>query len=359
MPFDAVATHFTFTDERRFAWTPWASPYAGSLKLSPKDTRLVQALRELPTFDALCARTGMDTEAAMRRLYAFAVMGLVHFADELPEVPATQVAVPEAVVAPEVGAAPEAGAAVAPQTPEGLPFADEDEAARDALLSAFLAHRGKDPIDLLGVPVDVLPVALRKAFLALADRFSPVRFQTSELKEKAEALLTAYARAYGALSEHEQRELWLKRRRAAEEKRRGGEKASTIEQFRIRTDLLDAGSQLEEGKQRLAQENYRGALEYFEYACDIDPRPLHRAYRAWARYLVNPVAHGRLVLGELEDVLRADSNLELGHFWCGEVHRGLSNPEAAEAAYRRAFKLNPGNRRSVELLQELSKRTRR
>ena len=76
MPFDAVATHFTFTDDRRFVWTPWASPAAESLKLSPKDTRLVQALKELPTFDAVCSRTGLDTEAAMRRLYALAVLGL-------------------------------------------------------------------------------------------------------------------------------------------------------------------------------------------------------------------------------------------------------------------------------------------
>src|SRR4030095_1443244 len=97
--------------------------------------------------------------------------------------------------------------------------------------------------------------------------------------------------------------------------------------------MLDARPQLEEGRQRLAQENWRGALEYFEYACDIDPRPLHRGYRAWARYLVNPASHGRLVQGELEDVLKAEPNLELGWFWYGEVQRGMSNPSGAEAAY--------------------------
>lgn len=372
MPFDAVATHFTFTDDRRFAWAPWASPHGDSLRLSPKDARLVNALKDPPTFDELLARTGLDTEMAMRRLYAFSVLGLVHFSDEVPAPPAPAVQVPASLpLAPAPAPAPEPVAAApaltpAPGTlspvppagpPPGLPYADEDEAARNALMSAFLEHRGKDPFDLLGVGVDVQPAPLRKAFLALSERHGPLRFRTAELREKAEALLAAYARAYGGLAEPEMRELWLKRRRAAEEKKRGAaSRPTTEEQFRIRTDLLDAQSQMAEGRQRLAQENWRGALEYFEYACDIDPRPLHRAHRAWARYLVNPSAHGKLALVELQDALREEPGLEQGWFWCGEMQRGLSDAAGAEASYRKAFKLNPSNRRYVDLIQEVSRK---
>jgi cytochrome c-type biogenesis protein CcmH/NrfG len=211
---------------------------------------------------------------------------------------------------------------------------------------------------LLAVPEDVQPVALRKAFLGLADKYSPLRFQTADLKEKAEALLAAYARAYGALSEVEQAALWRKRRAAAREKKVGTGRPSTAEQFRIRTDLLDATTQFDEAMRRLKAENYAGAFEYFEYACDIDPKPLYRANRAWARYLMKPESHGKLVLQELAEVVKQDPGLEEGWFFLGEVARGEGQWAQAEDAYRKAFKLNPKNRRCVDLIQECIKNKR-
>ena len=206
------------------------------------------------------------------------------------------------------------------------------------------------------MPEDVQPVALRKAFLGLADKYSPLRFQTADLKEKAEALLAAYARAYGALSEVEQAALWRKRRAAAREKKVGTGRPSTAEQFRIRTDLLDATTQFEEAKRRLQARNFAGAFEYFEYACDIDPKPLYQAHRAFARYLMKPDAHGRLALQELQEVVRQEPGMEEGWAFLGEVAQGESQLALAEDAYRKAFKLNPKNRRYVDLIQEIARR---
>jgi tetratricopeptide (TPR) repeat protein len=207
------------------------------------------------------------------------------------------------------------------------------------------------------VPEDVQPVALRKAFLARADWFNPLRFHTADLKEKAEALLAAYARAYGALSEPEQLALWKKRRAAQREKERAPTgRPSTAEQFRIRTDLLDASTQFAEAKRRLDARNFAGAFEYFEYACDIEPKPLHLAYRAWARYLMKPEAHGKLALQELGEVLKQDPACEEAWYFTGQVCQGESQWSAAEDAYRKAFKLNPKNRRYADLIQETMKR---
>jgi hypothetical protein len=357
MPFDAVATHFTFTDERRFAQVPGVQ----GPKLSSKDARLFQMLRFRPTFSELMQRTGFDTETVMRRLYALCLLGVAGFADTVPEVArpaptaASSAAAPVTAPAPVQEVAPEPEPA-APAVPAGTPFSDEDEAVRNALVSAFISHRTQDPFTLLGVAEDVQQLALRKAFLALADKFSPLRFHTPELKEKAEALLAAYARAYGALSEPEQLALWKKRRAAQREKERGTGRPTTAEQFRIRTELLDATTQFDEAKRRLAAQNFAGAFEYFEYACDIEPKPLYRAYRAWARYLMKPEAHGKLALQELGEVLKQDPALEEAWFFTGEVCRGESQWAAAEDAYRKAFKLNPRNRRYVELAQEAAKR---
>jgi hypothetical protein len=364
MPFDEVATHFTFTDDRRFAQVPVVE----GPKLSSKDARLFQALRFRPTFPELMARSGLDTDSTLRRLYAFCLLGLADFTEEVDQrpQPAATAAAPAPMLAPALTPPPGMGvetvdlAALAQATgPSGMPFSDDDDAVKNALLSAFMSHRGQDPFDLLGVPEDVQPVALRKAFLALADKFSPLRFQTGDLKEKAEALLVGYARAYGALSEVEQAALWRKRRAAAREKKVGTGRPSTAEQFRIRTDLLDARTQYDEAMKRLKAENYAGAFEYLEYACDIDPKPIYRAQRAWARYLMKPEAHGKLALQELQEVTRQEPGCEEAWFFTGEVSRGEAQWAQAEDAYRKAFKLNPKNRQYVDLIQETMKRVRR
>ena len=362
MPFDEVATHFTFTDERRFAQVPGVE----GPKLSSKDARLFQALRFRPTFTELMTRSGLDTDSTLRRLFAFCLLGLADFAEEVDKrpQPAAPVAAQAPLLAPALTPPPGMGietvdpAALAAATSTGLPFSDEDEAVKNALLSAFMSHRGQDPFDLLGVPEDVQPVALRKAFLGLSDKFSPLRFQTADLKEKAEALLVGYARAYGALSEVEQAALWRKRRAAAREKKVGTGRPSTAEQFRIRTDLLDATTQFDEAMKRMKAENYAGAFEYFEYACDIEPKPLYKAYRAWARYLMKPESHGKLVLQELTDVTKQEPGLEEVWFFMGEVSRGEGQWAQAEDAYRKAFKVNPKNRRYVDLIQECIKNKR-
>ncbi|WNG44407.1 DUF4388 domain-containing protein [Archangium minus] len=364
MPFDEVATHFTFTDDRRFAQVPGVE----GPRLSSKDARLFQALRFRPTFPELMTRSGLDTDSALRRLYAFCLLGLADFAEEVDKRPQPAPSAMAQTPAPMPGPAltPLPGtietvdpATLVPAGPSGVPFSDDDEAVKNALLSAFMSHRSQDPFDLLGVPENVQPVALRKAFLGLADKFSPLRFQTADLKEKAEALLVGYARAYGALSEAEQAALWRKRRAAAREKKVGTGRPSTEEQFRIRTDLLDARTQYDEAMRRLKAENYAAAFEYFEYACDIDPKPVYRAYRAWARYLMKPESHGKLALQELLDVVKQEPGCEEAWFFTGEVSRGEGQWAQAEDAYRKAFKLNPKNRQYVDLIQDTMKRVKR
>ena len=307
LPFDAVTTHFAFTDERRFAPIPVAQEGAARLKLGARDVRLLQALRQRPTFAELCARTTLELEECLRRLYALVVLGLAGFADEVPE-----------KVQPAPAPAP-------PPSPEPAPrFLDADEAACNALAQAFLEHRAKDPFALLEVSEDVNPLALRRAFLAKADAFHPARFSTPELRDRAELLLLAFARAYATLAEGELRELWLKRRAAATARKAApATRSSAEEQFRIRTALLDASAQLDAGRKKLAAGQARAALELFDYACDIEPRPAHLAWRAWARYQVDPPRYAKLALTELEEVLRQEPAQPEALKFADEVRRAL------------------------------------
>ncbi|BDG04684.1 DUF4388 domain-containing protein [Anaeromyxobacter oryzae] len=370
VPFDVVAMQLAFTDGQRFALVPRPPHALSELKLSTREAKLVQVLRRRPTFDEAVSASGMEVEEAMRRIYALAVLGVVAFAEAVPEeagpgASATPVPEPEREpLSPARGPRPMAPGPgpVAPHpdgatssrpsaAPDALP--EESDALRDALVSAYLDHRAKDPFDLLGVADDVSAADARRVFLDLADRFSPLRFRSPDLREKAEALLAARARAFGALADADQAALWRKRRAAAAEKVRGAARPSAAEQFRISTSLLDAAAQFAEGLRRLEAGNARGALEYFQYAADIEPRTLHRAHLAWARFLVDPARHARLALQELAEAARTDPGCGPAHFFAAQIHRAEGRLAEAEDAYRRAFKADPSDRRAQELALEM------
>jgi len=195
--------------------------------------------------------------------------------------------------------------------------------------------------------------ALRKAFLTQAERFPPVRFKTNDLRDKAEALLAAYARAFGALVEPDLLALHRKRRQIAAEQKRAAPRPSAAEQFKIHTDLLDGKTQFDQGKQRLEANNPKAALEYFQYAFDIEPRAIYRAHLAWTRYLINPKSYARLALQELQEAMRSDPSCEEAAYFAGEIQRGESQYDAAEQSFRLAFKANPKQRKYADLAHEM------
>ncbi len=354
LPFDVVAGQLTFVDEQRFALLPKPLLDVRALKLSPKDTRFLQIMRSRPTFGELSERTATETEPLMRRLFAFSVLNVVAFAEQVPEgTAAPEMATAQPDPPPPPPLAPVAAVAP-PPPPPGVAYADEDESLRNELIASFMESRSKDPFSLLSVPEDVNPSGLKKAFLVLADRFSPVRFKTADLKEKAEGLLLNLARAYTELANPEQLALW-RQRRAAERQKKQPSHASAADQFRIRTTLLDAQSQFAQAQQRFAQKNYRAAVEYFQYACDIEPKPLHLAHLAWAKYHLDPKANAESAAAELMELGNADPLCHEAPFFLGEIRRAAGDLVGAEEAYRQAFKAQPQERRYAELVQRVLK----
>lgn len=378
LPFDVVTSQLMFVDEQRFALVPDAQLALDELRLSTRDAKLIASLRTRPTFAELLARSGLEFEEALRRLYALCVLQAVAFAEAVPEVAApvapaqrTPAAVPAVIPVPSVGvggaiatatpAAPvllqvASNQAVPPATP-GVAYSDEDEPLRNALVAAFMTIRSSDAFDLLGVGMDVGSAELRKSFLGRCDRFSPVRFKTSDLREKAEALLVAYARAFGGLSDPEQLTVHRNRRKNAEAAKKNVPtgRPTAAEQFRIRTDLLDASTQFKEGKQRLEQGEYRAALELLQYAADIEPKGEYRAYLARARYLLDPKSFARLALQELNEAARVEPLCEWVHLFAGQIHQGEGDFEKAEESFKLAFKSNPRERKYADAANEMAK----
>jgi tetratricopeptide (TPR) repeat protein len=104
----------------------------------------------------------------------------------------------------------------------------------------------------------------------------------------------------------------------------------------------------------MTQGDYRGALEQFSYASDLDPQNgNYRAELAYCRYLYNPQDGGSAALAELKTALRIDPDSGLVHYYAGLILSSMDLIEEAKRALRRAIKPMAPDRRPVEALKKL------
>ncbi|PZR10741.1 MAG: molecular chaperone DnaJ [Archangium gephyra] len=341
LPLAALTEQLSLPDDEVLAFLPDAPEPHEELKLSARDTRLLQALKKRLTLGELAALNGFSPEEVHRKLYALRVLEFIDSARAVDAVPVRSRPPPAPQPTPLPVKLPvEAG---------GLPFADDDEATQNLLASEFLSFRGKDAFELLGVDVDAQGAALQKAFLSKSAALSPLRFKNPETRAKADALHVAYARAFGALSDPE---VWQQHRARRAARAAGSpdaaRKKAAAEAYRIRTDLLDAQSQFEEGRRRLAAGNARSAAEHFQYALDIEPRGRFSAWLAFAKYQLEPQREAERALVAMVEACRQEPDCEEAWAWAGDIAMSLSRHAEAEDAYRQAWKLAPSNKRYVE-----------
>jgi tetratricopeptide (TPR) repeat protein len=344
MPDEAVTRHFPLPATQRLAVKPDGPDARVELKLVGRELKLFQALKARPTVGELVATPGFAPGEVLRRLFAWCVLEVIDLAERVDAQPRPS---PPQTVAQSSGPLP------APTL--GLPFLDEDEQVLNALAAEYLSYRGKDPFDLLGVPVAAEAPALQKAFLSLAERFPPGRFRSSDSKAKAQLLLVAWAKALGALADAEGNALHRKRREvAAANKRSGGPKANTAAaHFRIQTELLDAESQFAEGLRRFDASEPAKAAEFFEYACDIEPKGKYRAFLSLARFRVSPGLGGPRALDELAEVCRDEPTCEEAWVFRADLANACGRKDESREAWAQAVKLNPSNPRYSKALAAL------
>jgi hypothetical protein len=332
LPVALLEAHLALPPAQAFAFLPDAPAPQDKLKLSAKDTRLLQAIKRRAPLSELSALPGLPREDLHRKLYALRVLEFIDTTDAVDARPIRSLPTPAPAPAPVA-------------TTSGLPFLDDDPSTRDRLASESLSFRTKDAFELLGVDVDCQGSALQKAFLARSNALSPVRFQQPDNRARAEALQLAYARAFGALSEPESWQQHRARRAARDAHLAGAKARASGTQFQIRTELLDAQSQFDEGRKRLAAGTLRAAIEHLQYAVDIEPRPRFVATLAWAKYQAHPAAEGKRAHAALVEACAQDPACEEAWVWRAELATALNDFDDARDAYRQLVKLAPANPR--------------
>jgi uncharacterized protein DUF4388 len=331
------------------------------IRLNPRQSLLAEALRPGRRMGELVEATGLPVDEIARLLYALSVLGVVAPSESLPARATGALPIPAPPPSPAAAAPPPAPAAASPPPAPPAPppsSAADLERRRNEVMQAYLSYRRQDAFDLLGVGEEAAMPAIQQGYLAFARRFAPWAFADADagLREKAQDLFLAGARAFGELADVEQRNTLLFRRKTLREERA---RRPAAEHFAIKTDLLDSEVQFKKGKAQMDAGRYREAILLLEFASDCDPQnSLYAAELAYCRFLHSPATAAAQAARDLEETLRRDPACGIAAYYAGEVHAQLGNRDAAEAHLRRAIKLLAPDRRPIEALKALAEKKR-
>jgi hypothetical protein len=334
------------------------------IRVSQRQSQLVEALRPGRRMGELAEATGLAFDEITRLLYALLVLNLVVPESRLPKAAPAQapaaplVAATGAISVESVAAVVAAHAANTSASPAKPAVSDaEIERRRNEVMQAFLVFRRQDSFELLGLPEEAPLPRIQEAYLDFARRFAPWALdhpQLAGLEEKAQDLFLAGARAFAELADTEQRNTLIFRRKTLRE-----ERARKPTMHQIKTDLLDSEAQFKKGKALLDAGKFRDAVMLLEFASDCDPQNgLYAAELAWCRFQLSP-SNAPQALKELRETLRRDPSCGLAAFYGGEVARHLAQWDEAEDFLRRAMKLMSPDRRPIDALKTLSAERKR
>lgn len=304
----------------------------GDVRFTKEQQSVVDAAKKGTAFDVIREKSGIDPEDLNRIVYALMLLGIVSVTDK-----------PVIWMPPfETKAAPVA----VPAPPPAIPSANADE-----VMNAYLSFRRKDPFDFFALPEEAsLPDVIR-AYVSTSEKFLPANFpeNASEgLRDKAQEVFLAAARAYAELADPERRERIVKRRQKLRE-----EEAAAAQ--RSAAALIDPEELCKTGRAMMQAGKTREALSSFEMAAECDAQNgTYAAEVAWCRYLLR-VSPAPMVMKMLKNAIRIDPNASIAYLYAGQIQSVLGHKLEAEAFLNRAAMLMPKDLRVVEAFKRLPK----
>ncbi|HVT02013.1 MAG TPA: DUF4388 domain-containing protein [Thermoanaerobaculia bacterium] len=325
------------------------------IRLSSEQQLLNDTLRTPRNAVDLIKQTGLAPEEGNRHLYALMFLGVIADAEGVPAKPRPKfelsILEPTPASSP-VALAPLAMAAPAPASASAV--AERRDGNRDELMRVFLAYRRKDAFDLLGLPEEATISIIVRSYLTFADRFHPSRFRVEppeSLREKAEEVFLAGARAYAELADADRRKALIERR-----SRRTQSKDQAVDPLSVRSGLVDPELLYRKGKEYSDAGRYREALPYFEKAADCDAQnEVYAAELTYCRFHLL-ISTATQALTALKETLRTNSSCGVAWFFAGKIHAAIGNRDEAEAYFRRAATLMKNDPRPLEALKAFPKK---
>lgn len=330
------------------------------LRLSSDQKKVVDAARDAKRVREIAAATGIEEDDVRRIVYALLLLGAVtlsetavrEFQFELDHPFAASAPAPAAALAaPVVAAAPAV------------------RATEDEVIAAYLSYRRKDAFELLGVSETDSLLQFNRAFLAIADRFQPSKFE-DPLREQAQEIFLATARAYGELADPVRRdavrEARAKKRapvapaaapprpiEATPQRAAAPIATSPLELKSSKPAIVDPDQLCRNGRELAESGKLREALSSFELAAECDAQNgTYAAEVAWCRFRMN-VSPATTTLKMLKNAIRIDPRAGLPLLYAGKIATILGNRAEASNYLDRAAMLMPKDMRVVEALKAL------
>jgi tetratricopeptide (TPR) repeat protein len=390
---EAVDEAIAFASDRYLAVSTEPLFDLDDIRLSSDQQKVLDAARQGMRLADVAAQSGVESDDVSRIVYALLLLGALTVVETpVRAAPLFELDHPflenASAPSPLPASSRRAEAQVEGPTPAIEPATAEE------VIAAYLSHRRKDAFDLLGVTDTDGPLRFIRAFLQMSDKFLPSKFDERApdgLREKAQEVFLAAARAYAELADPTRREALLlsrsiKRKEPALDEtapvvpapavesaapapvekiaekttEKPAEKppvqkpaARPLERPPLKRALIDPEALCKTGRELAEAGKLREALSSFEMAAECDAQNgTYAAEVAWCRFRLQ-VSPAPNTLRMLKNAIRIDPRCGLAHLYAGRVAAAIGNRTEASAFLDRAAMLMPRDMRIVEALKAL------
>jgi hypothetical protein len=217
----------------------------------------------------------------------------------------------------------------------------------EEVMAAYLVFRRKDAFDLLEVEESAGGLDITKAFVKMADRYLPTKFEERApdgIRDKAQEIFLAAARAYAELADPARRQSLINERAVKRENKAAAKEALDTTASRraeggYKRTIIDPEALWKEGRQLATSGKLREALSNFEIAAECDAQNgTYAAEVAFCRFqlMISPAT---TALKALKNAIRIDPRSGVAYLYAGKVQQALGNELEAQSYLDRANRL--------------------
>ncbi|RKH06578.1 tetratricopeptide repeat protein, partial [Corallococcus sp. CA053C] len=247
---------------------------------------------------------------------------------------------------------PVAAAPAPVAAPTEAPKPDEGRLAQQIEQRFADIQAKRDHFSVLGVPQDASRDQVKAAFLSLAKVFHPDRLPPSlpHLAQKMTSVFESIREAYEVLHDDARRKSYQQTLQGAQALPKPPSAAAGGRPGGARADT-NAEDLFKMGEVYFRKRDFLAAVEHYERAHALEPKPLYLAARAWAVYM-DPSRKADMPRAKqwMADAVRLDPNCDRAHYQLGVIARVENDMDRAERHFREAVRANP---KHLEANQEL------
>ena len=227
-----------------------------------------------------------------------------------------------------------------------VPATDDEGHLRERLLGTLAAMRRMDYFELLSLPPEAPPEAVRSAAVELLREYKvDVPAESAEVQRLVQQIAELVGQAHDTLIDPDARARYQAELRAGGVKHEVGDAVGR---------MLEAESAFRKGEQLLAGGEVAGAHAAFSEAVRLQPdEGEFLALLGWSTHARAPgdVDRGLEALRLLAEAVQKSPALDRAHLYKGHVHKALGQTSQAQGEYEKAVECNPA---CTEALRELS-----